>query len=258
MSEQRFDGGSTLERSSTVRLGLVDSQEVLARGLQQACAETPDIELARAASSVEELLASREEIDIALLDLDLRNETSPVRNAATLIAAGIRVIAYGRLDKPYLIRSVSVTDISGFIRSTDPVSVQFDTIRRVARGEALVSNVWANATSTDPLLDEAGLSSQEQRVLTLFASGVKAQTVAFRLGISAGTVDDYVRRIRAKYARIRRSAPTKVDLYKRALEDGYLPLPSMFPGPALAVPASSLAAQRAQSQRSTVRSTPVQ
>jgi hypothetical protein len=38
-------------------------------------------------------------------------------------------------------------------------------------------------------------------------------------------VDDYVRRIRAKYAKIGRHAPSKVDLYKRAVEDGFLPPP---------------------------------
>jgi hypothetical protein len=40
------------------------------------------------------------------------------------------------------------------------------------------------------------------------------------------TIEDYVRRIRAKYARAGRPAMTKVDLYKRAVEDGFLPAPN--------------------------------
>ncbi len=45
-------------------------------------------------------------------------------------------------------------------------------------------------------------------------------------GIAVSTIEDYVRRIRAKYARAGRPAVTKVDLYKRAVEDGFLPPPN--------------------------------
>jgi DNA-binding NarL/FixJ family response regulator len=84
---------------------------------------------------------------------------------------------------------------------------------------------WAAAMDGDPQLDRAGLSPQEQTVLSLFARGLKAQAVGAQLGIAVGTVDDYVRRIRAKYVRAGRPAYTKVDLYKRAVEDGLLPAP---------------------------------
>ena len=59
----------------------------------------------------------------------------------------------------------------------------------------------------------------------MFATGLKTQSVASALGIAVGTVEDYVRRIRSKYARVGRAAPTKIDLYKRAIEDGFLPIP---------------------------------
>ena len=62
-------------------------------------------------------------------------------------------------------------------------------------------------------------------MLQLFADGAKSQTVADALYITVGTLEDYVRRIRGKYARAGRPAPTKVDLYKRAIEDGLLPGP---------------------------------
>lgn len=63
-------------------------------------------------------------------------------------------------------------------------------------------------------------------MLAMFADGAKAQAVAYANQISPATVEDYVRRIRAKYVRAGRPAPTKVDLYKRAVEDGFLPSPS--------------------------------
>ena len=84
---------------------------------------------------------------------------------------------------------------------------------------------WAAALDSDPDLIQAGLSRQEQRALSLFANGNKEQSVASQMGIAQGTVDDYIRRVRAKYALVGRRADTKVDLYKRAVEDGFRPLP---------------------------------
>jgi hypothetical protein len=45
------------------------------------------------------------------------------------------------------------------------------------------------------------------------------------LGIGEETAKQYVRRVREKYAQANRAAPTKVDLYHRAVEDGHLPSP---------------------------------
>jgi hypothetical protein len=43
------------------------------------------------------------------------------------------------------------------------------------------------------------------------------------MAISEETVKQYVGRVREKYARAGREAPTKLELYHRAVEDGHLP-----------------------------------
>jgi DNA-binding NarL/FixJ family response regulator len=50
-------------------------------------------------------------------------------------------------------------------------------------------------------------------------------TVARRLGVDEETVKTHLRRIRRKYADVGRPAPTRRDLYVRAVEDGLLPPP---------------------------------
>jgi DNA-binding NarL/FixJ family response regulator len=65
-------------------------------------------------------------------------------------------------------------------------------------------------------------------VLELYASGEPAYRVASLTGLSTETVNVYLSRIRRKYADAGRPAPTKTDLYKRALEDGWLPIPRLF------------------------------
>jgi hypothetical protein len=56
--------------------------------------------------------------------------------------------------------------------------------------------------------------------------GVAVELVADRLQISVSTAKEYLDRIRDKYVEIGRPAPTKVDLLRRAMEDGILAEPS--------------------------------
>jgi DNA-directed RNA polymerase specialized sigma24 family protein len=48
------------------------------------------------------------------------------------------------------------------------------------------------------------------------------KSVARKMTISDETVKQYLGRVREKYARAGRAAPTKLDLYHRAVEDGHL------------------------------------
>ena len=49
------------------------------------------------------------------------------------------------------------------------------------------------------------------------------KSVACRLGVSPDTAKQYIDRVRLKYRKAGREATTKVDLYRRAVEDGHLP-----------------------------------
>lgn len=204
---------------------LVDDHEIIALALREAVADVPGLTFAGVAATVDDALADHPDAGLVVLDLRLADGSSPIGNVERLVERGARVIAYTSGENPYLLRLVATTPILGIVRKSDPVSVLVDTLRQVAADTPVMSTEWAAAIDSDPSLDAAALSEQEQQVLRLFAAGLKAQSVADSMGISPATVDDYVRRIRAKYARIGRSADTKIDLYKRAIEDGFLPLP---------------------------------
>jgi DNA-binding CsgD family transcriptional regulator len=77
--------------------------------------------------------------------------------------------------------------------------------------------------ATDDAPDRPGLSAQETRALQLYATGMPMKSVARRMRISEETAKQYLGRVRQKYARVNRAAPTKIDLYHRAVEDGHLP-----------------------------------
>lgn len=215
-----------LQLGSSVRAGLVDDHEIVSVGVRVAAAEVEGLDYVGSAQTVGDLLAKYRDLDVVILDLRLADGSSPVANVARLSAAGIRTLVLTSGESPYLVRSVAKTEVFGIVRKSAPMSVLVDALRCAASGEVAMSTEWASAVDTDPQLRSARLSAQEQRVLGLFARGMKAQAVASELGISAGTVDDYVRRIRAKYQQVGRAAHTKIDLYRRAVEDGILPAPA--------------------------------
>ena len=69
------------------------------------------------------------------------------------------------------------------------------------------------------------LAPRESEALGLYATGLPLKSVARRMHLSEDTVKEYLDRVRRKYTRAGRPAYTKVDLYQRAVEDGYLPPP---------------------------------
>ena len=71
------------------------------------------------------------------------------------------------------------------------------------------------------------LSARQREVLAAYVSSSDLlPTLARRLEMDPETMQTHLRRIRAKYIRAGRPAPTRRDLYIRAVEDGVLPPPS--------------------------------
>ncbi len=211
--------------SRPTRVALVDDHAIVEVAFRAALADVPSVEFLGVSSTVGDLLTEHPDAELVVLDLRLADGSSPISNVSSLREHGMRAIAYTSGEDPYLVRLVARTEVLGIVRKSAPVGMLLETVRAAADGQALMSTEWAAAIDADPELTDARLSQQEEAVLALFATGLKTQAVASSLGIAVGTVEDYVRRIRLKYARVGRAAPTKVDLYKRAIEDGFLPMP---------------------------------
>jgi DNA-binding CsgD family transcriptional regulator len=70
------------------------------------------------------------------------------------------------------------------------------------------------------------LAPRQQEVMVAYVSGNDVlPSVARKLGVERETVKTHLRRIRDKYAQVGRPAPTRRDLYVRAVEDGLVPPP---------------------------------
>jgi Bacterial regulatory proteins, luxR family len=91
-----------------------------------------------------------------------------------------------------------------------------EAIEAVVGGEDGISPRLAYIFATDDAPDRPVLSPQETRALRLYATGMPMKAVARRMNISEETTKQYVGRVREKYARAGRAAPTKLDLYYRS------------------------------------------
>lgn len=219
----RESPSSTPGRRPGPRIAVVDDHPVVTSGVGAHLDAADDLVLEAVATTVDELLARSSDLDVVLLDLRLADGSTPGANIDRLQATGALVLAYTSGEDPTLLREAARRGVVGVVRKSEPVPVVLDAVRAALRGEVVAGADWAAAIDSDSDIPSAGLTDREAQVLELYASGEKADRVARVLGISRETVLDHVRRIRVKYAAVDRPAPTKVELYRRAVEDGVLP-----------------------------------
>ncbi|WP_337062129.1 response regulator transcription factor [Kineococcus sp. G2] len=175
-------------------------------------------------------------VPVVLLDLRLGDGSRPADNVGALLRAGSRVLVYTEGRQHAEASEALRAGAQGVLLKDRPVAALAEALRAVADGETLPSAETAAALQVDA--DLAGhLSPQERRVLELYAGGMPARSVALRLGVTLETAKSYLKRIRAKYAALDRPAYTRMELYRRAVEDGVLsPLPPATPPAAPPVP----------------------
>ncbi len=203
-------------------IALVEDHALIALGFRDLVASASDLRLVGMVASVADLTAITEPIDLVVLDLRLNDGTSPADNVAAVHHRGSQVLIYTGAEDRRLIQQAARSGALGLIRKSAEPEVLLDAIRTAASGREVFGADWAAAIDADTELQDARLSPREQEVLSLYASGETAVSVAQRTGLARETVADYVTRIRKKYAEAGRPAHSRVDLFRRALEDGLL------------------------------------
>lgn len=210
---------------AVIRVAIVDDHELVAVAVQSLLNATEGMRFARHATTAGELVGPRRDADIVLLDLSLRDGSHPADNVDRVRAWGAEALVLTSAENPYLVREASRTAALGIVRKSAPRDVLVAAIVAAGRGDHVPTTEWASALDTDPLLHAAPLTAREREVLALYASGLGAKEVGAALFVSENTVNDHLRRIRSVYHRLGRSAATKVELYQRGIEDGFVPAP---------------------------------
>lgn len=208
------------------RVGFVDDHPAMRLGLAALLSKTPDLQLVATSDSVRGLLQRAADLDVVLLDLILADGSTPAENIRALRSAGYPVLALTSGERPQLVREAGRSGVAGMVRKSEPADVILTQIRAVLRGKVAATPDWAAALDSDTRFVSARLTAREAEILELYASGETAERVAGELFISRETVVDALKSIRAKYADAARPVRNKVDLFRRAVEDGILTLES--------------------------------
>lgn len=204
------------------QIGIVDDHPAVVLGTASIINIHSGLFVSGTGSTVSELLGQGTRYDLVLLDLVLKDGSHPADNILTLTSLGIPVLIYTAGDQPSLLREASRAGAMGMVRKSEQPQQILNAITAVLRGDVAATIDWASAIDADDEFVAASLTDRETEVLALYASGETAARVAQQLYISRETVLDHIRRIRAKYAAVDRPALNKLDLYRRAVEDGVL------------------------------------
>ncbi|WP_203137732.1 response regulator transcription factor [Microbacterium sp. JZ31] len=205
------------------RVALIDDHESVRLGLVAAL-ERDGEEVVFAGASVAEYRAWRTgtgapPADVVLLDLTLGDGTTVTENVVSLADASA-VIIHSVADRPAAVREALAAGAVGVVSKASPLDDVLGAVRTAARGEPLNNVEWASAVEGDRAFADAQLSAREREVLRLYAAGLPLKIVADRLGVAYSTAKENITRVRMKYIEVGRPAPTKVDLLRRAMEDG--------------------------------------
>ncbi|QWT25317.1 response regulator transcription factor [Subtercola sp. PAMC28395] len=225
-------GVSVTNAPEPVRVAIVDDHESVLLGIRAACREA-GYEVVAVAATVDALLPliEGEPVGVVVMDLSLGDGSSVTDNVLRARATGASVLIHSIADRTSSIREALAAGAAGVIPKASSTRIVMAAIATVAAGEVLNNLEWASAIDADQEFAKAQLGRREQDVLHLYASGLPLKAVAAQLGIAPSTAREYLDRVRAKYVEVGRPAPTKVDLLRRAVEDGILAIDDVSTSP---------------------------
>ena len=158
-----------------------------------------------------------------LLITELLGPTLGPRDRAAVTAlreAGIRVLLMSSLHPRGPTQRILDEGVDGVVSKADEETELLHTIGRVLAGEPAITDRALAALRTAPTAPR--LSEQETKVLELYALGQPIDDIATQIGVRPDTARKYLSRVKEKYVTIGRPAKTRLDLARRAHEDGLI------------------------------------
>ncbi|MSY95730.1 MAG: response regulator [Actinobacteria bacterium] len=159
------------------------------------------------------------QVDFILMDLDLGDGQRAESNVALMVGSGAPVIIVSALVDGETVRRSLEAGAIGYVSKQGRFEELVQAVEAGMQGEQYMSPDIAKALVGSRSIR---LSEQERTALTLYASGLKLSAVARRMAVSESTVNEYIKRVRGKYARAGTPVPTKVHLYRVAQSEGWL------------------------------------
>ncbi len=175
------------------------------------------------AASVPEFLAldaaAARRSDVVLLDLTLKDGSSPARNVARLKGGGYAVVIYTGEERPERLQGTLGIGADAVVRKEEAERLE----------EALVAVVngdrgWVSPLMAAVVLAATGprLSPAQVEVMRLYATGVTAQQIASVQGCALETVKSHLKAVKARYEAHGDAVYTRTDMLRVALRDRHV------------------------------------
>ncbi|MET8160498.1 response regulator transcription factor [Sphaerisporangium sp. NPDC005289] len=220
----------------TIRVGIVDDEELVRIGLRVIIGAQPDLEVVGEAADGAEVMAmvARTRPDVLLMDVRMPAIDGIEATRRLLAASGTppRVLVITTFENDDHVYDALRAGASGFVlKRTRPAEV-VEAVRLVARGESLVfpaairrlAGAHGRGAPGGPAADRlrrARLTEREEEVLRLMATGLSNAEIAARLVVGAETVKTHVGNVLAKLG-----ARDRTQAVIAAYESGFIAPPA--------------------------------
>jgi DNA-binding NarL/FixJ family response regulator len=187
-----------------IRVMLVDDHAVVREGYGRLLGLEDDMkvvaECANADEAYERLAGRDEPPQVLVLDLSMpgRSGLDLLRRVA-LRWPRLRVLVFSMHDSEAMVAQVMKAGAAGYVTKSRPPDELVMAVRRVARGETVLSaDVASAASGADGPPPHLMLSGREFDVLRMLVQGLSVDQVAERMHLSIKTVANYQTAVRQK------------------------------------------------------------
>ena len=161
----------------------------------------------------------KKKVSIAIVDLHLGDGRSPSEIVSLFTSIKIPVLVISALSNFESVKTAFSMGAKGFVSKDSATEELKKAIKAVAQGSEWISPVMSQAIAFDKKTSDE-LSNQERKALVLYASGLKLDAVARRMGVAPSTVKQYIERAKMKYRVAGKPIRTKTDMYRTLRDEG--------------------------------------
>jgi DNA-binding NarL/FixJ family response regulator len=214
----------------TIRVAVVDDQEVVRSGFAALLATQADLEVVGTAGDGAEAidLCEEQRPDVVLMDVRMptMDGLEATRRIAAELGSGTRVLMLTTFDLDEYVYEALAAGASGFLLKDATAEALFAAVRVVASGDALLApsatrrliSEFARLRPSVPVQPDRirELTPRETEVLRIIAEGLSNGEIAERIVVSEETVKKHVSRVLTKLS-LRDRAQAVVVAYESGL-----------------------------------------
>jgi len=166
-------------------------------------------------------VCEKKKVSIAIVDLHLGDGRSPSEIVSMFTSIKVPVLVISALSSFESVKTAFSMGAKGFVSKDSATEELKKAIKSVAQGNEWISPVMSQALAFDKKTSD-DLSNQERKALVLYASGLKLDAVARRMGVAPSTVKQYIERAKMKYRIAGKPIRTKTDMYRTLRDEGII------------------------------------